>query len=251
MTAPAPWWQSTLVGFDTETTGVDVFSDRIVTATIVTVTPGQRPAFREWLINPGIDIPADATAIHGITTESAYDCGLNPAEALYEISGLLALAIIQHTPIVAYNASFDLSLIEAENNRHDLPTITERLDGQPIAPVIDPFVIDRELDKYRRGKRTLAAVCQHHHVTLPAAHSASADALAAVRLAIALAPGVKDLTAMQLHDAQTRWHAERQRDFAAYLLKNGKDASDVSTDWPLRTAPDTPTRIEEDECIPF
>ena len=34
---------------------------------------------------------------------------------------------------------------------------------------------------------------------------------------------------------QARWHEARQRDFAAYLERCGKDASDVNTLWPMAT----------------
>ncbi|MDR0366186.1 MAG: hypothetical protein LBH68_05095, partial [Bifidobacteriaceae bacterium] len=68
-------WQSgdmrDLVGFDTETTGVRTEADRIVTAALVCRrADGSREA-ATWLINPGVEIPAQATAVHGITTAKA------------------------------------------------------------------------------------------------------------------------------------------------------------------------------------
>lgn len=235
----ASWHAGPRLGFDVETTGVDVFTDRIVTASLVNVQNAGRPVVERWLIDPGIDIPAEATAVHGITTEHAREHGRPPAEALFELTGALALAMHRGIPMVAFNAAFDLSMLEAENRRHQLPTLAERLGGV-IRNVIDPFVIDREVDKYRRGKRTLAAACEHYGVTLAGAHDSSADALAAVRVAgvlVARHASLRNLTLDELHNAQQVWHAERQQDFAAYLRKSGKDASDVSGDWPLRTVP--------------
>ena len=45
--------------------------------------------------------------------------------------------------------------------------------------VIDPFVIDKHIDPYRKGKRTLTAVCEHHGVKQTDAHDATGDDLAA------------------------------------------------------------------------
>lgn len=234
----AKWWEAPLVAFDVESTGVDVFADRIVTAAVVDITPGRRPMTTTWLINPGVPIPDEATAIHGITTEHARAAGTDPAQALFEITGRLALALTQRVPIVAYNAPFDLSMLEAENHRHQLPGLAHRLAPQPVGPIIDPFIMDRGLDPYRKGKRTLDANCTHYGVTLAGAHTSDADAIAACRLAVVLAKGHAGVRAMgldRLHNAQIKWHRERQESFADYLHKKGEDASQVNCDWPLRT----------------
>lgn len=61
-----------LAVFDLETTGVDVTSARIVTAFVgVLSVDGTLISSRSWLADPGVEIPAGAAAIHGITTERA------------------------------------------------------------------------------------------------------------------------------------------------------------------------------------
>ncbi len=56
--------------FDTETTGVDVEIDRIVSAALVVQdAPGLRPRVTRWLVNPGVPVPEAATAVHGLTQE--------------------------------------------------------------------------------------------------------------------------------------------------------------------------------------
>ena len=77
------WHDGPLVGFDTETTGVDVATDRIVTAAVVTRDATGTRA-RTWLIDPGVPIPPAATAVHGITTEQARTEGRAPRAALDE-----------------------------------------------------------------------------------------------------------------------------------------------------------------------
>lgn len=235
----AVWHAGPRLGFDVESTGVDVFNDRVVTASLVHVQPDARPQVTSWLINPGVEISAEATAVHGISTEHARQHGRPPAEVIDIVTADLAIAMHRGTPAVIFNASFDLSLLEAENRRHGLPTLAERLGGV-IRNVIDPFVIDREVDKYRRGKRTLPVLCEYYGVTLTGAHDSSADALAAVRVAgvlVARHASLRNLTLDELHNAQAVWHAERQADYAAYLARQGKDNSEVDGSWPVRQAP--------------
>ena len=71
------WLENPMVGFDTETTGISTTNDRIVTAALITRT-GSDVALRTWLIDPGVPIPAAASAVHGITTEYARREWLSP-----------------------------------------------------------------------------------------------------------------------------------------------------------------------------
>ncbi|MGH3497479.1 MAG: exonuclease domain-containing protein [Nocardioidaceae bacterium] len=233
------WADGPILGFDTETTGVDVHTDRIVTAcTVMVRPPGHgRPAAHTWLIDPGIDIPDGAAAIHGITTSHAQTHGADPNIALFEISARIAVALSAGIPVVIFNAAYDLSILEAENVRHRLPTLTERMNPRRVGPIVDPFVLDRHLDPRRKGKRTLAATCDHYHVTLPAAHTADADALAAARLARVIGvkyPQIARLRPGDLHASQIAWHSDRQASFATWLKSQGRDATDVDGHWPIR-----------------
>ena len=65
------WHGEPLVGFDLETTGTEPLEARIVTAAIVGVRPGEPVRRLGWLADPGIHIPAQASAIHGISSERA------------------------------------------------------------------------------------------------------------------------------------------------------------------------------------
>ena len=74
------------------------------------------------------------------------------------------------------------------------PSSTARRSGTgiapfsaPRAPVIDPLVIDKAVDRYRKGKRTLEAAAAFYGVPLDDAHDAGADAIAAGRVAQAIA----------------------------------------------------------------
>lgn len=236
------WAAGPYLALDFETTGVNTDTDRAVTAAVVDIRPGQTPRTRTWLINPGVDIPAGATAIHGISTEMARADGVHPSGALEEISLELETALASGMPIVAMNASFDLTLLDRELLRYKLGGLAERLGSyDALSPVLDPFVLDREVDKYRKGKRTLSSLCEHYKVALDGAHDASADALGACRVLFKIAKrfprsiGTVDLH--ELHDKQVGWHHERQTEFAAYRERIGEPLTDFSTEWPIRRAP--------------
>ncbi|MET9610751.1 3'-5' exonuclease [Streptomyces sp. NPDC006512] len=233
----AAWHGGALVGFDLETTGTEPGESRIVTAAVIEVRGGEVHARRGWLADPGIPIPEQASAIHGISTERAVAEGRPVREVADEVAEALAGHWLRGAVVVAYNAAFDLTLLSAELARHGLPSLADRLGGAETGPVVDPLTIDRAVDRYRRGKRTLEAVCGVYGVTLDAAHDAGADALAAVQVARAIAarhPEVASLTPAALHDRQGTWHARWARDFQSYLRKQGTPDAVIDTAWPLR-----------------
>ena len=115
--------------------------------------------------------------------------------------------------------------------RYSLEALT-----QP-GPVIDPLVLDKAVDRYRRGKRTLEITAQHYRVALDDAHDAGADAIAAGRVAQALAtafPAELDLDPRELHTRQAGWFAEQAASFEEYM-RRVKDPSFVAArGWPVR-----------------
>ncbi|WP_137723710.1 3'-5' exonuclease [Prescottella subtropica] len=224
------WTTRPICAFDLETTGRDPLSARIVTACVVTVDDGV-PSTRNWILDPGVAIPEDAIAIHGISTSYAREHGRDYVEGYTEIRAALTDAWNAGYAVVAFNAAYDLTVLDAEARRLGLPPLDD------YGLVVDPYVIDREMDRYRRGKRTLGALCEHYGVDLGAAHEAQADALAAAELARLLPRRFPQLA--QLDDvmaSQAAWHAERQRDLLEYLRRQGRDTSDVDGRWPIRTA---------------
>jgi DNA polymerase-3 subunit epsilon len=229
---PLPHWLTRVGVFDLETTGVDVRNDRIVTAHVgVLDRHGREIAARDWLADPGIPIPDGAAAVHGISTEYAREHGRPAAEVVAEISDALSMLFAQGLPIVAYNAAYDFSLLANEAVRHGLPAL------HAPQPVIDPLVIDKNYDRYRRGKRTLTVVAEHYAVPLDDAHEASADAVAAGRVALAqakqfLLPG----TVHELHTQQIGWARDQAASLTEYFVKIGRLDPEETLDgsWPIR-----------------
>ncbi|GHF42467.1 3'-5' exonuclease [Streptomyces mashuensis] len=228
------WPDSRLVAFDTETTGTDWNSDRIVAAAVVEVGGGQDTKVTDWLINPGVVIPAQATAVHGITTERAQLEGRVAAEAIAEMTALLVALLVAGHPLVVFNARFDLTILDRECRRHDLVPLVDHLPGRELAPVIDPLVIDKQVQRYRRGSRKLPDLCAHWHVQHDGPHSPSADAVAAARLAWRLGRAYPRLGAMQphtLHALQVERAAEQAASLQTYLRRTDPHAH-VDAPWP-------------------
>lgn len=223
------WHTGRMAGFDIESTGPDPLTARIVTACIVQCGGNQPVDAANWLTDAGGEtIPDEAAAIHGINTEKARAEGVPLAEAVAEIIAGLTQVITSGIPIVAMNARYDLTLLDREAERFDL-------DPLPTGPVIDPFVIDKHVDRYRPGKRTLTALCQHYQVPLDAAHSADADAIAACRVAWrqgAQYPALGLMTLDELHTAQTKWAAEQAASLQDYFRQKDP-AAVVEGAWPL------------------
>ncbi|WP_329414803.1 3'-5' exonuclease [Streptomyces sp. NBC_00704] len=231
------WYQELLIGFDLETTGTDPREARIVTGAVIEVRDGQVLGHREWLADPGVEIPADAVAVHGISNERAAAEGAPADRVADALADVLTGYWRTGVPVVAYNAAFDLTLLSAELRRHGLPSLSDRLGGLDPAPVVDPYTIDRSVDRYRRGKRNLEAVCGEYGVPLERAHDASADALAAARLACAIAvrhPKVASLGPAELHRRQIEWYAQWAADFQDFLRRKGDADAVVDSAWPMR-----------------
>src|SRR5690606_32132505 len=115
------WVTGPFLGFDTETTGVDPRTDRIVSAALV-MRDARGTRQRTWLVDPGVEIPQPASAVHGITTDHVRAEGLPPHQALEEIAAELTRATAAGVPVVVYNACFDIRLLEHELTRWGLPT---------------------------------------------------------------------------------------------------------------------------------
>ena len=194
------WHQNRMLLLDFESSGIDSHRDRIVTAAAIEVGGGAKTLAHEWLIDPGIDIPAEATAVHGITTEHARTHGRPAVTAVKEIGEHVVSCATSGVPIVGHNiGGYDLTLLWAELVRNGHQALADQV--AVIRPVVDTMVIERHLDPYRPGKpngrrpdsacgpHTLIECCRLWGIQLSEedAHGAAADALAAGRLAWRLA----------------------------------------------------------------
>lgn len=246
----AEWAAVPCLGFDLETSGVDVFSDRIVQAAVVSVKHYEPPVKITWLADPGVEIPNEATQVHGISTERARAEGQDIGQVLFELTGRLALWLGKGFPIVGFNIAFDLTMLEAENRRHGVDTLASRLPNG-IGPVIDAMVLDKYADPYRKGicaeartpcdcgavDKKLTSLCLHYEVDLVDAHDATADALAAAllwpRIIARHHRKFAGLTVGRLHQAQIGWRREQMNSLRKYFDDNGIEHDGCDPSWPL------------------
>jgi DNA polymerase-3 subunit epsilon len=163
-----------VVAIDTETTGRDPSSDRVVEVACVRWERGEITLRKSWLVNPGRPIPQEAFEVHGISDDHVKDAP--PFEAILpELLEALAGAI----PL-AYNAEFDRKQLLAELGRVAAPTSPPPA-FQKSAEWIDPLVWARELQKLEKS-RALTEVAARLGIELTQAHRATNDAEAALNV---------------------------------------------------------------------
>lgn len=221
------WLTDPIYALDTETTGIDTEIDRVITACL-----GYSEWFghwvpSQWLINPGVPIPPEATKVHGITDEKAQE-GVSPAEALEELYEGLVEAVYTQRPVVGHNLTYDLTILDRESRRH----LGNALPAGLL--VLDTLVLFRRFD-LTTGSRRLEDLAYRNGITFPA-HDATADALASLRLLHILAADNDLLPVVplaELQPLQAKWHAAHQEQARAKRIGNGQSADGFSTDWPL------------------
>lgn len=215
MTWDAAQWQSSgFIAFDTETTGVDVTSERIVSAAAVKFVGGVEVESREWLLKVDIPIPAQAAGVHGITDDISQSQGIDQSVAIAEIVRYLQSSGL---PVVCFNSAFDRSILHSN---------AMRLGVAPLESVPDicPYVIDRQYDKYVKGKaqRRLQPTVARYGLTLSEAdwHGALADSRITGLLFLAQMkrfPEVFTNTPQHLSDLVSQWRSQQDADFKRWL----------------------------------
>ncbi|MEZ4472271.1 MAG: 3'-5' exonuclease [bacterium] len=205
--------EALVLSIDTETTGPDPQSDRVVELGGAYLRGTERlgPGLRA-LVNPGIYIPAGATNVHGIRNED-----IEAAPPWPEVAARFKAHLDELQPVLTgYNLlGFDAPLINAENRRNGL--------GWELPPALDTFVFawygHREL-----RSRKLSAICELYGVPLPAdqAHTADADSLACGWLLMGmieagLVPDDVDAAFARQREIQDLYGEETRR-FGRYLF---------------------------------
>ena len=152
-----------LVFFDLETTGIDIAKDRIVEISMVKVMPNGEEIVKTRRINPGMPIPPESTAIHGITDEDVKDC-----PKFKEIAKSLA-AQIEGCDLAGFNS-----------NRFDIPMLAEEFLRAGVDVDLNRRkFIDVQTIFHKMEQRNLTAAYKFYcNKDLTNAHSAEADTMA-------------------------------------------------------------------------
>lgn len=224
--------------YDLEATGVSVFNDRIVQCFIgLADGNGDLVDSHEWFVNPGVPV-GDSADIHGYTDEWLQENGRDAQVALNEILGVFR----EHhkLPWVAMNQNYDLSMLHYEFERNE---VCEDWGGKVTRAkgnLIDPLVIDRKKDRYRRGPRKLMALADHYRI--PYREEDLHDARADVELTAKVTLAILRKFGTPTTSDQAVWYADWAKGIKAYYESQGKDGSGFTGEWPLRTI-----RTKEDE----
>ena len=156
---------TTFISFDTETTGLDPKTDRVLEVAVVKFRDGQLLEQRSWLINPGIPIDPLSTDVHGITDEMV--ASQPRFAAIYPDFQ----SFIKGSVLIAHNAPFDINFINAEMGRLPDSTIIPEND------IVDSLRLIRKwypkLPSYR-----LSAIAETMDIPSGNFHRASDDAIA-------------------------------------------------------------------------
>lgn len=185
--------------WDTETTGVRRDEDRIITAFISLRDGDEIVSEHSWVIDPGIEIPEEASNVHGMTTEWVRENGRKDVStAIEEIVHELSEAAHAGYVITGYNNSFDLAMLESEAKRYNKGITGLRI--RETGRFIDPIILDRAIDRYRKGSRKLADVARHYGIEFneDEAHAADYD----VKITAQLVPKVLNATYKAIPELQ-------------------------------------------------
>jgi len=167
-----------LVFFDLETTGINIVSDRIVEISYLKVMPNGDEESRTRKINPECPIPAQATAVHGISDEDVKDC-----PTFQQVAKSLA-AQLEGCDLAGYNS-----------NKFDIPLLAEEFlrAGVDIDLMKRKFV-DVQTIFHKKEQRTLSAALKFYcDKELIDAHSAEADTRATYEILQAQLDRYEDL----------------------------------------------------------
>lgn len=152
-----------LVFFDLETTGLNITRDRIVEISFLKVFPNGKEEIKTRRINPGMPIPEQSTAIHGITDEDVKDC-----PTFKQIAKSLADQL-EGCDLAGFNSS-----------RFDVPMLAEEfLRAGVDFDMSKRKFVDVQIIFHKKEQRTLeAAYAFYCDKQLDNAHSAESDTIA-------------------------------------------------------------------------
>ena len=195
-----------IIFFDLETTGVDAAKDRIVEISMVKIDINGEKQVKTRRINPEMPIPAEATAVHGITDEDVKN-----EPTFKQIAKSLA-KYIEGCDFGGFNS-----------NRFDLPVLVEEfMRAEVDVDFRNRKFIDVQNIFHKKEQRTLVAAYKFYcDKDLENAHSAEADTLATYEVLEAQIERYGDIGSTVEELASFSTHNEMV-DFAGRITLNEK-----------------------------
>ena len=196
-----------IVFFDLETTGINIGNDRIVEISMLKIFPDGKKLSKTWLVNPEIEIPMEATAIHGITNEKVV------TEPTFKELADAINEMIADADLAGFNS-----------NRFDIPLLAEEFLRVGIDfDMNDRKSIDVQVIFHKKEQRTLSAGYKFYcNKELEEAHSAEADTNATYEILKAQLDRYDDIENSVEALSHFSSHSKRA-DFAGFILFNEKD----------------------------
>ena len=188
-----------IVFFDLETTGVAVAKDRIVEISVFKAFPNGNKESKTWLVNPTIPIPAEATAVHGISNEKVAN---SPTfkEIAHDVKKMM-----EGCDLAGYNSNrFDIPLLAEEFLRADVDFDMKKHKSVDVQNIF-----------HKLEQRTLSAAYKFYcNKDLENAHSAEADTMATYEILTAQLDKYQEL--------------ENDIDFLAEFSTRGNPSADMA-----------------------
>ncbi|WP_298370298.1 3'-5' exonuclease [uncultured Lutibacter sp.] len=193
-----------IIFFDLETTGINIAKDRIVEISILKVFPNGNKESKTWLVNPEMEIPKEASDIHGITNEKVV------TEPTFNELAPEVSKMIEGCDMAGFNS-----------NRFDIPLLAEEmLRAKVNFDMKDRVAIDVQVIFHKKEERTLSAGYNFYcGKSLENAHSAEADTLATYEILKAQLDKYDDLENDVNLLSEYSTHNKRA-DFAGFIMFN-------------------------------
>lgn len=190
--------------FDLETTGTNVVKDRIVEISILKVFPNGNKESKTWLVNPEMEIPQEAAAIHGITDEKVRN------EPTFKELARDVYNMIRDSDLAGFNSDrFDIPLLAEEMLRAEVDFDLGNMNSVDVQTIF-----------HKMEKRTLEAAYKFYcDKDLTNAHSASADTQATYEVLLSQIQRYPELenNVKKLSEFSRR---KQNVDFAGFIARN-------------------------------
>ncbi len=193
-----------LAFFDLETTGINIATDRIVEISILRIEPNGKETTYTQRVNPVVEIPKEASDIHGITNEDVLN------EPTFKEIAPKVNEFIKNCDLAGFNS-----------NRFDIPLLAEEmLRAEVDFSMKNRLAVDVQTIFHKKEQRTLSAGYKFYcDKDLEGAHSAEADTLATYEILKAQLAKYEDLE--NNVNALSEFSTQRKRaDFAGFILYN-------------------------------
>ncbi len=193
--------------FDIESTGVNVVRDRIVEICVLKIFPNGNRESRTWLVNPGMPIPPNVIAIHGISDEKVAN------EPTFKELAHRIYDMIKDADLAGYNS-----------NKFDIPMLAEEfLRAEVDFDFSKKRAVDVQNIFHKKEQRTLSAAYRFYcDKVLEDAHTAEADTIATYEILKSQLDRYDDLenNVDFLADYSNRFRAA---DYAGFIILNDDD----------------------------